>query len=88
MRQSELRDPEFLTKAKYAPWVDAVMRFTGPIARQNQHLFSGDWMAYTNEDIREVLLEPMEPPEPDFQRRSWPAARQPATPQRPRCSRR
>ena len=21
-------DPEFLTKAKYAPWVDAVMRFT------------------------------------------------------------
>ncbi len=59
-------DPEFLTKAKYAPWVDAVMRFTGPIVRQNQYLFSRDWMAYENEDIRQVLLEPMEPPEPGF----------------------
>ncbi len=59
-------DPEFLTKAKYAPWVDAVMRFTGPIVRQNQHLFCGDWMAYNNEDIRSVLLEPMAPPEPGF----------------------
>ena len=59
-------DPEFLTKAKYAPWVDAVMRFTGPIVRQNQYLFSADWMAYENEDIREVLLEPIEPPEPGF----------------------
>src|SRR5262249_11860304 len=29
-------DPEFLVKAKYAPWVDAMMRFEGPIARQNQ----------------------------------------------------
>ncbi len=38
-------DPEFLVKAKYAPWVDAMMRFEGPIARQNQHLFVGDWMA-------------------------------------------
>ena len=59
-------DPEFLTKAKYAPWVDAVMRFTGPVVRQNQYLFSADWMAYENEDIREVLLEPIEPPEPGF----------------------
>ena len=33
-------DPEFRIKAKYAPWVDAVMRFEGPIARQNQHLFA------------------------------------------------
>jgi cardiolipin synthase A/B len=59
-------DPEFLTKAKYAPWVDAVMRFTGPIVRQNQYLFSADWMAYENEDIRGILLEPIEPPEPGF----------------------
>ena len=59
-------DPEFLTKAKYAPWVDAVMRFTGPVVRQNQHLFASDWMAYNNEDIREVLLQPLAPPEPGF----------------------
>jgi cardiolipin synthase len=52
-------DPEFLTKAKYAPWVDAVMRFTGPIVRQNQQVFASDWMAYNNEDIRDILLQPL-----------------------------
>ena len=40
-------DPEFRVKAKYAPWVDAVMRFEGPIAQQNQHLFAIDWMSAT-----------------------------------------
>jgi len=59
-------DPEFLTKAKYAPWVDAVMRFTGPVVRQNQNLFASDWMAYNNEDIRDVQLQPLAPPEPGF----------------------
>ena len=42
-------DPEFLVKAKYAPWVDAVIRLQGPIARQNQLLFATDWMTYTKE---------------------------------------
>ncbi len=59
-------DPEFLTKAKYAPWVDAVMRFTGPIARQNQKVFVGDWMANVDEDIRDILLAPLPPPQPGF----------------------
>ncbi|MBW2690501.1 MAG: PLDc N-terminal domain-containing protein, partial [Deltaproteobacteria bacterium] len=36
-------DPEFLVKAKYAPWVDVMIRFEGPIARQNQYLFASDW---------------------------------------------
>ena len=44
-------DPEFRIKARFAPWVDAMMRFEGPIARQNQHLFAGDWMAQVDEDI-------------------------------------
>src|ERR1041384_919535 len=35
-------DPEFRIKAKFAPWVDAMMRFEGPIARQNQYLFASD----------------------------------------------
>ena len=48
-------DPEFLVKAKYAPWVDAVMRFEGPIARQNQHLFASDWMAHVDDDIDDLL---------------------------------
>lgn len=52
-------DPEFLVKAKYAPWVDAMMRFTGPIARQNQHLFISDWMSEVAEDLTPLLLEPI-----------------------------
>src|SRR5262245_60453690 len=52
-------DPEFRIKAKYAPWVDAMMRFEGPVARQNQHLFASDWMAQVNEDLSEILSEPL-----------------------------
>jgi cardiolipin synthase A/B len=59
-------DPEFLVKAKYAPWVDAVMRFEGPIVRQNQHLFASDWMTYADEDIRELLLQPIPVPKSGF----------------------
>jgi cardiolipin synthase len=57
-------DPEFRIKARYAPWVDAMMRFEGPIARQNQHLFISDWMAQVNEDISDLLRQPLPPGEP------------------------
>jgi cardiolipin synthase len=57
-------DPEFLVKAKFAPWVDAVMRFEGPIARQNQYLFAGDWMAHVDDNIDELLQRPIPPSEP------------------------
>jgi cardiolipin synthase len=46
-------------KPKYAPWVDAVVRFEGPVARQNQLLFAADWMAHVDEDITEVLIQPL-----------------------------
>ena len=59
-------DPEFRVKPKYAPWVDAVMRFVGPIARQNEHLFAGDWMTYVNEDLDDLLRRPIPAPEPGF----------------------
>ena len=52
-------DPEFLVKAKFAPWVDAMMRFEGPIARQNQHLFASDWMAQVDENIDGLLQQPL-----------------------------
>ncbi len=52
-------DPEFRIKAKFAPWVDAMMRFEGPIARQNQHLFASDWAAQTNEDLSHLLRQPL-----------------------------
>jgi cardiolipin synthase len=52
-------DPEFRVKPKYAPWVDALIRFEGPVARQNQHIFIGDWMTYVDEDIRNLLAAPL-----------------------------
>lgn len=54
-------DPAFSPKPKYAPWVDAVMRFEGAVVRQNQHLFATDWMANVEEDITSVLDEPLSP---------------------------
>jgi len=48
-------DPEFRIKAAFGPWVDAMIRFEGPIARQNQILFAGDWMAHVDEDLGDLL---------------------------------
>lgn len=52
-------DPEFAVKAKYAPWVDAVIRFEGPVARQNQQLFLADWFGCTREDCRILTQQPL-----------------------------
>lgn len=59
-------DAAFLPKARFAPWVDAVMRFEGPVVRQNQHLFASDWMVNVDEDIRDILREPMPPAQTGF----------------------
>jgi cardiolipin synthase A/B len=59
-------DPEFLVKRKFAPWVDAVIRFEGPVARQNQHVFIGDWMTYADEDILDLLARPLRASRPGF----------------------
>jgi len=53
-------DPEFRVKPKYAPWVDALIRFEGPIARQNQHLFAADWMKFVDENLHHLLETPIE----------------------------
>src|SRR4026209_3017989 len=57
-------DPEFRIKAKFAPWVDAMMRFEGPIARQNQYLFASDWMAAMDDDLTPLLRQPLFPCKP------------------------
>jgi len=36
-------DPEFRVKAAYAPWVDIMVRFEGPVARQMDLLFAQCW---------------------------------------------
>lgn len=59
-------DPEFRIKAKYAPWVDVLFRFAGPVARQNQRLFVVNWMAEVGEDLVGVLEESFPPLEPGF----------------------
>ncbi len=59
-------DPEFRIKTKFAPWVDAMMRFEGPIARQNQHLFASDWMAQVDDDLNDLLREPLPPTDLGF----------------------
>ena len=56
-------DAAFLPKAKYAPWIDAVMRIKGPVVRQNQVVFAGDWLAERPEDdLRSVLAAPLAAP--------------------------
>ena len=52
-------DPEFAVKAKFAPWVDAVIRFEGAVARQNQQLFLADWLKCTREDCRSIAQHPL-----------------------------
>ncbi|MDD3799663.1 MAG: cardiolipin synthase [Novosphingobium sp.] len=48
-------DPEFLIKRRFAPWVDVMMRFTGPVAQQHQYLFATDWMAEGGDDLSAYL---------------------------------
>ncbi len=59
-------DPEFRVKPKFAPWVDALVRFEGPIARQNQHIFISDWMNSVDEDIRDILEQELHINGPGF----------------------
>lgn len=59
-------DPAFLPKARFGPWVDAVMRFTGPVVQQNQHLFASDWMGNGGDDITAILRASAPPPTPGF----------------------
>ncbi len=51
-------DPEFLPKPKFAPWVDIMLRFTGPVVTQNQILFASDWMQATGESLDAIPLPP------------------------------
>ncbi|MGH6729292.1 MAG: phospholipase D-like domain-containing protein, partial [Sphingomicrobium sp.] len=48
-------DPEFRIKPHYAPWVDIMTRWEGPVARQCQFLFVSDWMSEGGEDLSALL---------------------------------
>jgi cardiolipin synthase len=55
-------DPAFLPKRRYAPWVDILIRYEGPVARQAELIFASAWMTETGEDMRPVLSA--DPPAP------------------------
>ncbi|SUO93107.1 cardiolipin synthase [Suttonella ornithocola] len=42
-------DEAFVVKAKYAPWVDIMLRLEGPIVTQTQLLFAADWQLASGE---------------------------------------
>jgi len=48
-------DPEFRVKPKFAPWVDIMMRFEGPVVMENQYVFASDWMLHTDESLYDLL---------------------------------
>jgi cardiolipin synthase len=51
-------DPEFRVKPRFAPWVDIMLSFEGPVVQQNQLLFATDWMAEAGEDLTALLARP------------------------------
>ena len=57
-------DASFAIKARYAPWIDLMVRFEGPVARQNQHLFAADWMSQVDDDIGALLRRPLQATHP------------------------
>ena len=76
-------DPEFRVKRKFAPWVDIMLRFTGPVVGQNQLLFASDWMQATGEQL-DVIPLPTPKEVGGFPAQVWgdgPTERAGATPQ-------
>ena len=50
-------DPEFRVAARFAPWVDILLRCEGPVVRQAQHLFLSTWIAETGEQIESLVVD-------------------------------
>ena len=58
-------DAAFLPKRRFAPWVDILIRFEGPVVRQAELIFASAWMTETGEDMRPVLAaSPMSASDP------------------------
>ena len=50
-----IADAAFGIKSRYAPWIDASARVTGPIVHDLQELFIEDWYLDTDESLEPVL---------------------------------
>lgn len=52
-----IADPEFRIKPRFAPWIDIMTRWEGPVARDCQFLFVSDWMGEGGDDISACICE-------------------------------
>lgn len=50
-----IADPQFRIKPRFAPWVDIMSRWEGPVALHWQYLFVSDWIAEGGGDISDCL---------------------------------
>ena len=50
-------DAAFLVKRKFAPWVDILIRYEGPLARQAELIFASAWTTEMKEDLRSILMD-------------------------------
>ena len=57
-------DPAFRVKARFAPWVDVLLRCEGPLVRQLQFLFLGGGIPETGETALAELVAQAPPPAP------------------------
>ncbi|ALH81049.1 cardiolipin synthase [Sphingopyxis macrogoltabida] len=57
-----LADPEFRVKSRYAPWVDLMTRWEGPVVQDCQFIFAADWESEHGDDISALLCEDAEQP--------------------------
>ncbi|KAJ8136476.1 hypothetical protein OY671_010311, partial [Metschnikowia pulcherrima] len=53
-------DPEFRIKPRFAPWVDIMTRWEGPVTRQCQFSFASDWMAEGGDDVSPLSIDACE----------------------------
>jgi len=51
-------DAQFLVQARFAPWVDMLLRCEGPVVRQAQYLFLTSWIAETGEELEALPSAP------------------------------
>ncbi len=58
-------DAAFLPKRTFAPWVDILIRYQGPVARQADLIFASGWMAETGEDMGPIFANDLPTPESD-----------------------
>jgi cardiolipin synthase len=53
-----LASKEFKVKEKFAPWIDATTRVSGPVANDLQRIFVEDWYLETDEELWDLLRQP------------------------------